>query len=132
MYLLNKQRKKKKKKRKMVVSAKSHNGFPALYFWDGPFFLFFLFSFIFFFSTSMRLAHTCSQGPLVIATATPSFWLNPPRDLCIYVYMTTEIALTSLHPPRPYDTRSHMHTTPSPRPRSSRSHTLRYFGFLSV
>jgi hypothetical protein len=26
----------------------------------------------------------------------------------------------------------HMHTVPSPRPRSSRSHTLRYFGFLSV
>jgi hypothetical protein len=34
--------------------------------------------------------------------------------------------------PRPYDTRSHMHTTPSPRPRSSRSHAFRYFGFLSV
>jgi hypothetical protein len=29
-------------------------------------------------------------------------------------------------------TRSHMHTVPSPRPRSSRSHALRYFGFLSV
>jgi hypothetical protein len=43
-----------------------------------------------------------------------------------------EIALASLHPPRPYATCSHMHTAPSPRPRSSRSHALRYFGFLSV
>ena len=49
-----------------------------------------------------------------------------------YVYMTVELALTSLHPPRPYATRSHMHTAPSPLPRSSRSHALRYFGFLSV
>jgi hypothetical protein len=41
-------------------------------------------------------------------------------------------ALNSLHPPRPYTTYSHMHTVPSPHPRCSRSHTLRYFGFLSV
>jgi hypothetical protein len=47
-------------------------------------------------------------------------------------YMTAEIALASLHLLRPYATRSHMHTAPSPRPRSSRSHALRYFGFLSV
>jgi hypothetical protein len=70
--------------------------------------------------------------PLVILTTTPSLWLIPTRDWCIYVYMTAEIALTSLHPPHPYRTRSHMHTAPSPLPRSSRSHALRYFGFLSV
>jgi hypothetical protein len=35
-----------------------------------------------------------------------------------YVYMTVELALTSLHPPRPYATRSHMHTAPSPLPRT--------------
>jgi hypothetical protein len=29
-----------------------------------------------------------------------------------YVYMTAEIDLASLHPPRPYATRSHMHTGP--------------------
>jgi hypothetical protein len=46
--------------------------------------------------------------------------------------MTIEIDLTSLHPPRPYATCSHMHTAPSPHPRSSPSHTLRYFGVLSV
>ncbi len=50
----------------------------------------------------------------------------------VRVWMTTEIALTSLHPSRPYPTSSHIHTAPSPRPRSSRSHALRYFGFLSV
>jgi len=54
----------------------------------------------------------------------------PP--FCLYL-MTTEIDLTSPHPPRPYDTRSHMHTAPSPpRPHSSRSHTLRSFSFLRV
>jgi hypothetical protein len=44
--------------------------------------------------------------------------------------MTVEIDLTSLHPLRPYPTRSHIHTAPSPRPHSSRSHALRYFGLL--
>ena len=67
----------------------------------------------------------------VNATATPSLGLNPPRDECMYVYMTDEIALASLHPPRPYPTLSHRHKVPSPRPRSSRSHSLRYFGFLN-
>ena len=43
--------------------------------------------------------------------------------------MTAEIALASLYPPRPYATWSHIHTAHSPR---SRSHALRYFGFLSV
>ncbi len=46
--------------------------------------------------------------------------------------MTVEINLDRFHPPRPYATHSHMHTTPSPRSRSSRSHGLRYFGFLIV
>ena len=46
--------------------------------------------------------------------------------------MTAEIGLTSLYPPRPCTTRSHMRTSPSPRQRSSRSHALRYFGFLNV
>jgi hypothetical protein len=47
--------------------------------------------------------------------------------------MTAETALARPHPPRPYATRSHMHTTPSPpRPHSSRSHTLKSFCFLRV
>ncbi len=50
----------------------------------------------------------------------------------IYVYVKTEIVLVSLNPPCPYTTRSHIHKSPSPRPRSSRSPTLRYFGFLNV
>ncbi len=37
-----------------------------------------------------------------------------------------------LYPPRAYPVLSHMYITPSPHPRSSRSHTLRYFGFLNV
>jgi hypothetical protein len=48
-------------------------------------------------------------GPLVITTTTPSLWLNRPRDKCIYVYMTSEIDLVNLVPPRPYATRSHMY-----------------------
>jgi hypothetical protein len=38
--------------------------------------------------------------------------LHPPRPYSTRLYMTAEIALTSLHPPRPYGTRSHMHTGP--------------------
>jgi hypothetical protein len=98
-------------------------------------------------SPSLFYSLTHTHRSLVTGTTTPILWLNPPRDLCIYVYMTTEITLvsldplrpyapchtctqvdlTSLHPPRPYATVSHIHTTPSPRPHSSRSHTL---GFL--
>jgi hypothetical protein len=43
--------------------------------------------------------------------------------------MTDELVLTSLNPPRPYATCSHIHIAPSPRPHSSRSHAHRYFGF---
>ena len=32
------------------------------------------------------------------------------KILKIYVYVTAEMALASLYPPRPYTTRSHMHT----------------------
>ena len=39
---------------------------------------------------------------------------------------------SSSEPSSPYATCSHMHTAPSPHPRSSRSHALRYFGVLSV
>ncbi len=40
--------------------------------------------------------------------------------------------VASLHPPPPYTTHSHIHTQHSPHPLSSRSHAVRYFGFLSV
>jgi hypothetical protein len=47
--------------------------------------------------------------------------------------MTEQTPCANLCPPRPYDTRSHMYTTPSkPHPLSSRSHALRSFGFWRV
>jgi hypothetical protein len=39
-------------------------------------------------------------------------WTKKFRAFGIYVYMTAEIALANLHLPRPYATRSHMHTGP--------------------
>jgi hypothetical protein len=60
------------------------------------------------------------------------FWLSLWFIINFKQLGTVELALTSLHPPRPYATCSHMHTAPSPHPRSSRSHALRYFGVLSV
>jgi len=39
------------------------------------------------------------EDQLVIAIETPSLWLTRPRDSCIYVYMTAEIALVSPDPP---------------------------------
>jgi hypothetical protein len=44
--------------------------------------------------------------------------------ISLLFYGLYEIALTSLHPPRPYATCSHMHTAPSPRPRASHSGVL--------
>ena len=51
--------------------------------------------------------------------------------------MTDELVLPSPHPPRcPYVNHSHLHTTYTPphssHPRSSRSRTLRSFGFFHV
>ncbi len=58
------------------------------------------------------------RSPLGITTSTPSFWLDPPWDKYISVYMTTEIALDSSHSPRLYHvtTHSHIHRTPSALP----------------
>ena len=48
-------------------------------------------------------------GPCVYLLA--SYTTHRPPPFCVYI-MTVEIALASLHPPRPYDTRAHMHTGP--------------------
>ncbi len=71
---------------------------------------------------------------LLVHTYTQVHWLSQPQPPVSYVYLTTdEIPLTSLHLPRPCTGYSLTHGQRTlPTPTIPRSHTLRYFGLLSV
>jgi hypothetical protein len=61
----------------------------------------------------MLLAHTCTQVHWLSQPQPPSSgWIVRETNVSTYVYMTVEIALDSLHPPRPYPTHSHILTGP--------------------